>query len=241
MENSKLIALVSGGNRGIGEAVTIALARQGVHVLMGCRDVALGEAAAAPMRAEGLSVQPVQLDTTNDASVAGLAALIERDFGHLDILVNNAGVGLDYDPTLTVLEKLERTLEVNVVGTVRVTEAMIPMLSASKAPRIVNVSSELASFGLHFTPDWEHSDKKMPTYKASKAALNSLTLSYADQLQDKGIKVNAICPGYTATAATNFGPSRTPAEAAVIVVRMALLDNDGPTASFYNDVCELPW
>lgn len=241
MGTKQLLAVVSGANRGIGLAIATGLARRGVRVLLGCRDIGRGETAAAPLLAEGLAVRPVQLDTTHDASVASLAALVEREFGALDILVNNAGIGLDHDPGLSVLERLERTLAVNVVGTVRLTEAMVPLLAASARPRIVNVSSELASFGLRFTPDWAYAGIKMPTYQASKAAVNSLTVSYADLLRDKGIKVNSVCPGYTATEATNFAGTRTPEEAAVIAIRMALLDDEGPSGSFAHDEGELPW
>jgi NAD(P)-dependent dehydrogenase (short-subunit alcohol dehydrogenase family) len=241
METNGPLALVSGANRGIGLAIVTGLARKGVQVLLGCRDLARGEAAAAASRADGLQVRPVALDTTDDASVSRLAALIARDYGRLDILVNNAGIGLDFDPTLSVAERIERTLAVNVVGTVRLTETMVPLLERSKRARIVNVSSTLGSFGLRCDPTWEHADKKMPTYQASKAALNSLTLSYADQLRGKGIKVNAICPGYTATEATHFAGPRTPTQAAVIAIRFALLDDDGPTGAFANDEGALPW
>ncbi|MBK1637197.1 SDR family oxidoreductase [Rhodovulum adriaticum] len=241
MTQTNKIALVSGANRGIGEAVATGLAREGVHVLMGCRDLAKGEAAAAPLKAEGLQVTPVQLDVTDAASVAALANQIADTHGRLDILVNNAGVGLDFVPDLSPVEKVEQTLAINVVGGLRLTEAMVPLLAVSAHPRIVNVSSELASFGLRHDPDWEHHDKILPTYAASKAAVNALTVSQAAALADKGIKVNAICPGYTATAATNFMPDRTPEQAAVIVLRMALLDDEGPTGGFFNDQGELPW
>lgn len=241
MENTQKIALVSGANRGIGEAIVRALASEGVHVVLGARSLANGEEAAAPMIAAGLQVTPVGLDITDSASVAALVAEIDATFGRLDILVNNAGVGLDYVPGLSTLEKLEQTLALNVVGTTRLTEAMIPLLAASGQGRIVNVSSELASFGLRHDPDWDHADKILPTYAASKAAVNALTVSYATALAPQGIKVNAICPGFTATAATNYMPNRTPDQAAVIVRQMALIGDDGPTGSFVNDQGPLPW
>jgi NAD(P)-dependent dehydrogenase (short-subunit alcohol dehydrogenase family) len=241
MGMNKTLALVSGANRGIGLAIATGLARRGVHVLLGCRDLGRGEAASAPLRAEGLQVWPVQLDTTDDGSVTALAARITQDFGYLDILVNNAGIGLDYAPMLSPVQRMEQTLAVNVVGTLRLTEAMVPLLVESKQPRIVNVSSELASFKLHSDPSWAYADIKLPTYQASKAAVNSLTVSYADSLKEKGIKVNAICPGYTATEATNFSGSRTPAQAAVVAIHYALLDDGGPTGAFANEEGELPW
>lgn len=241
MEMNKTLALVSGANRGIGLAIATGLARRDVCVLLGCRDLGRGEAVCAPLQAEGLPVRPVQLDTTDDTSVSALAALIARDYGHLDILVNNAGIGLDYDPALSVVERMERTLAVNVVGTLRLTEAMVPLLETSSHPRIVNVSSELGSFGLRSDPNWGYADTKMPTYQASKAAVNSLTVSYADLLKGRGIKVNAICPGYTATESTNFAGPRTPTQAAVVAINFALLDDEGPTGTFANDAGELPW
>ncbi|BGE86929.1 SDR family oxidoreductase [Methylosinus sp. 3S-1] len=186
-------------------------------------------------------MRPVQLDATDDASVSALALLIAQDHGRLDILVNNAGIGLDHDASLSTTERMRRTLEVNVVGVARLTEAMTPLLARSKRPRIVNVSSELSSFGLRSKPDWIYANFAMPTYQASKAALNSLTLSYARLLKDKGAKVNAICPGYTATEATNFMGTRTPDQAAVIAIKFALLEDDGPTGVFVNEAGELPW
>jgi len=241
MEQTKKLALVSGANRGIGLAIAGGLARRGVEVLLGCRDLGRGELASAPLRAAGGRVQPVQLDLTDEGSVDILAERIERDYGRLDILINNAGIVLDGNPELSVVERMRRTLAVNVLGTLRLTEAMIPLLLGSSCARIVNVSSELASFGLRSEPDWPYAGIDLPTYQASKAAVNSLTLSYAGQLQDRGIKVNAVCPGYTATEATHFEGPRTPSQAAGIAINFALLDADGPTGVFVNDEGELPW
>lgn len=241
MEMQNILALVSGANRGIGLAITTGLARNGAHVLLGCRDLARGEKASTTLQVEGLQVRPVQLDTTDDVSVSALAALIGREYGHLDILINNAGIGLDYDPTLTVVERMQRTLAVNVLGTLRLTEAMLPLLANSSRPRIVNVSSELGSFGLRSDPNWAYAETKMPTYQASKAAVNSLTVSYADQLKEMGVKVNAICPGYTAIEATNFAGTRTPDQAAVVAIKYALIGDDWLTGTLANDEGELPW
>ncbi|PTV96009.1 NADP-dependent 3-hydroxy acid dehydrogenase YdfG [Rhodobacter aestuarii] len=240
-DKDQKIALISGANRGIGAAVVAGLSRAGVHVLLGCRDLKAGEEVAAPLCAEGGSVTPVQLDVTDALSVAALTEKLEADYGHIDILINNAGVGLDYVPGMSAVEKMEQTLAINVVGGLRLTEAMLPLLEKSAAPRIVNVSSELASFGLRHDPSWDHHDKIMPTYAASKAAVNALTVGYAKALVDKGFKVNAICPGYTATAATNFMPDRTVDQAAVVILQMALLEDDGPTGGFFNDQGALPW
>lgn len=241
MDHFPAIALVSGANRGIGLAIATGLAKGGVLVLMGARDLARGETAAAALTAQGLKARAVQLDTTDEASVAALARLIEQDYGRLDSLINNAGIALDFAPDLTVTERMEGTLAVNVVGTVRLTEAMVPLLTRSGRGRIVNVSSELASFGLRARADWPYAEFALPTYAASKAAVNALTVSYARQLAAAGIKVNSICPGYTATEATNFAGDRTPEQAAVIAIRFAQLDDEGPTGEFVNEAGELPW
>lgn len=242
MGTNETIALVSGANRGIGLAIAAGLARhESVNVLLGCRDLDRGKEASIPLQAEGLRVRPVQLDTTDEDSVLALTDLIQKEYGRLDTLVNNAGIGLDYHPTLSVADRMKQTLEVNVIGTLRLTEAMVPFLAKSTRPRIVNVSSELSSFGMRADPNWAYNAIKLPTYAASKAALNSLTVSYADQLRDKGIKVNAICPGYTATEATNFSGTRTPEQAAVIAINFALLDDEGPSGIFISEARELPW
>jgi NAD(P)-dependent dehydrogenase (short-subunit alcohol dehydrogenase family) len=241
MTTTSTLALVSGANRGIGLAIATGLARQGVRVLLGCREVAKGEAASRALRDQGLPVRPVALDTTSPDSVSDLAELITQHHGHLDILVNNAGIGVDHDQSITLADRVTRTMAVNVLGPVLLTDAMVPLLAASERPRIVNVSSELASFGLRSDPSWAFAAFAMPIYQASKAALNSLTVSYARQLRDKGIKVNAVCPGYTATEATNFAGTRTPEQAAVVAIRYALLGEDGPTGTFANEQGALPW
>ncbi len=234
------IALVSGANRGIGLAISTGLARKGVHVLMGCRDLAKGQSACEVLKAEGLEVTPVQLDTTDDNSVANLASLISETYGQLDMLINNAGISLDFVPDLTPSQRMTQTMEVNVVGTIRLTEAMTPLLAKSSHARIVNVSSELASFGLRTTPDWIYKDVKLPVYAATKAAVNALTLSYAEQLGEQGIKINAICPGLTATEATNF-QGRPVEDAAVIAIDLALSEDNTRTATFENDAGIIPW
>jgi NAD(P)-dependent dehydrogenase (short-subunit alcohol dehydrogenase family) len=241
MDHEKKLALVSGANRGIGLAIVTALARKGIHVLLGSRDVARGEVSGAPLVAEGLSVTPVPLDVTDEDSVATLAERIERDYGVLDILVNNAGISLDFVPDLSPVERMRGALDVNVLGLIRMTEAMAPLLAKSGRGRIVNLSSELASFARRHDPTWPYFEFRLPTYAASKAAVNALTIAYARDLKVQGIKVNAICPGYTATEATNFAGTRQPEQGAAIVVDFALLGDDGPTGTFANEDGEIHW
>ncbi|MDX5627172.1 MULTISPECIES: SDR family oxidoreductase [unclassified Brenneria] len=241
MSNSQPIALVSGATRGIGKAIAQGLAQQGVKVLLGARNLQAGREVAERIATQHVSVEAVELDTTDQTTIDNLAALIRQKYGRLDILVNNAGISMDFSPEPPIREKLSRTFETNVVGTAALTDAMIPLLEKSERARIVNVSSILASFTKRTQPDWIYADVYMPSYQASKAALNSLTLSYARQLADRNIKVNAICPGLTATDATNHYGDRTPEMAAQVAIRFALLDDSGPTGSFANDEGALEW
>lgn len=236
----KKIALVSGANRGIGLAIATGLAKEGVHVLLGCRDIKKGQAVCDTLQTADLTLTPVQLDTTDNASVANLAQYIEQEYGRLDILVNNAGISHDYSEDLSPTERIEKTLAVNVTGLVRMTEAMTSLLSKSSHARIVNISSELASFGKRIDPEWIYKEFYLPTYAASKAAVNALTLSYAKQLQEQGITVCAVCPGLTATEATNF-QGRPVEEGAAIAIQTALLDDNSHSGTFENDSGPLPW
>lgn len=241
MTQNQPIALVSGATRGIGLAIAQGLASKGVKVLLGARNLQSGQKIATEISTPNAQVEAVELDTTNQATIDNLAVLISQKYGHLDILVNNAGISLDFYPDLSVREKLSRTLATNVVGTAALTDTMIPLLEKSAHGRIVNVSSVLASFTSRGQTDWIYKDVAMPTYQASKAALNSLTLSYAKLLADKNIKVNAICPGLTATDATNHYGDRTPDQAAKIAITYALLEDDGPTGTFANEDSALSW
>nr|WP_243444520.1 SDR family NAD(P)-dependent oxidoreductase [Acetobacter persici] len=166
----KKIALVSGANRGIGLAIAIGLAQRDITVLMGSRNIENGQKACEGLKEEGLDITPVQLDTTDDASVWAACGIIQREYGRLDILVNNAGIGLDFAQDLSVTERLEATLNLNVIGTLRLTDALIPLLEEAGHATVVNVSSELGSFGLRANQDWIYASYIMPTYQASKAA-----------------------------------------------------------------------
>jgi len=237
----KTIALVSGANRGLGLAIAAGLARENIHVLLGSRDLARGEAAAASLLAtEGLKVQPIELDTTDESSMAEAAKQIGWEFGKLDILVNNAGLALDFNQDISQRDNLRQTFEVNVFGTMRLSDMMLPLLCRSTAPRIVNVSSSLASFGLRSDPGWQYAAFQLPVYQASKAAVNAITVSQATLFAEHGIKVNAVCPGYTATDATQH-QGRPVDEGARIAVEYALLGSDGPTGCFMNDGGTIPW
>jgi NAD(P)-dependent dehydrogenase (short-subunit alcohol dehydrogenase family) len=222
------VALVTGANRGIGLEICRQLADRDIIVLLTARSDHAAQQAAQSLWDEGLdTVAPRALDVTNDASVRKLAALVAGEFGALDVLVNNAGVLLDEQtPALEAdLDVVRRTLEVNMLGALRVTMAFAALLRQSAHPRIVNVSSGMGSV--------EEMGGGAPGYRLSKAGLNAVTRMLSAELPEA--KVNSACPGYVATDMGGPGAPRSVAEGADTPVWLATLDDDGPTGGFFRD------
>jgi NAD(P)-dependent dehydrogenase (short-subunit alcohol dehydrogenase family) len=246
MSISAKVALVTGGNKGIGHHIVSQLAQQGIHVYLAARDVARGRAASGVLTERGLDVDFVQIDVTDAASALAAAEHVGRECGRLDILVNNAAITSGLDPASKVtVEDLRRTFETNVFGAVTVTNAFLPLLRMSSSPRIVNVSSGMGSIALMADPDIELTKLNQAAYQASKAALNALTVLYANEFRAYGIKVNAVCPGYRATELNGGLPTPgagDPADGAKVAVTMAMIDDNGPTAQFLGDTGAIyPW
>jgi NAD(P)-dependent dehydrogenase (short-subunit alcohol dehydrogenase family) len=167
------------------------------------------------------------------------AATVEQATGRLDVLVNNAGIagrtdGGAQDPTTLDLDVLRTVLDTNVLGVVRVTNAMLPLLLRADSARIVNMSSNMGSLTLQTGP-------VMAAYAPSKSMLNSITAQYARRLADTGVLVNAACPGYVATDFTGFQAPRTPEQGAAVAIRLATLPDDGPRGGFFDDGGAVPW
>ena len=237
------IALVTGANKGIGKEISRQLSAKGVLVLMAARDRERGESAVAELSAQGLPVEFTEMDVTSQGSVDKAAAEVERRHGRLDILVNNAGVALDWFPGSELsVEAFRQTFDVNVFGVFRVTKALLPLLKKSKHGRIVNMSSGLGSLSLNADPRSSLRIRNMLlAYCSSKAALNMLTVQFANELKDAGIKVNAANPGFTATDMNQHRGVRTVAQGAAAPVRLALLPDDGPTGGAFSDEGPVPW
>jgi len=245
------VALVTGANKGIGLQICKELASRGFKVLVGARKLDLGQQAA---RSIGGEVQAIQLDVTNQASIAAAAKQIADTLGRLDVLVNNAGISRPIKPGTPIEEmrnadKVSRVsvddmrvvFETNVFGVLAVTQAMLPLLRKAPAGRIVNISSAGGSLKLKDDPS-EFSRQYVGIYQTSKAALNAVTQAFAIELEGTNIKVNAACPGFTATDLSNYAPGAGSVEdAAREPVRLALLDANGPTGTFSNADGPLPW
>ena len=235
-------ALVTGANKGIGYEIAAGLGALGWRVGVGARDDRRRDDAVAKLRAAGADAFGVPLDVTDDASVEAAAALIEERAGRLDVLVNNAGItgGAPQTPTTVDPATVRATVETNVLGVIRVTNAMLALLRRSASPRIVNMSSSVGSLTLQMTPGGE-TGPIAAAYAPSKTFLNAVTVQYAKELHDTNILINAACPGFVATDLNGFRGVRTPEQGAAIAIRLATLPDDGPTGGFFDDEGVVPW
>jgi NAD(P)-dependent dehydrogenase (short-subunit alcohol dehydrogenase family) len=246
----KPVALVTGANKGIGLQIAKDLAGHGFTVLVGSRNIKNGEAAA---KSVGADAHAIQLDVTNQASIIVAAERIRKEFGRLDALVNNAGIShagkpgkslaeivKSSRPSVASLEEVRAIFETNVFGVITVTQAMLPLLREAPAARIVNVSSSTGSLTLNSDPA-NPRRAMFGAYSWSKTALNAITIALASELESAGIKVNAACPGFTATDLNNFEGTRTVQQAAREPVRLALLDANGSTGTYSSEGGPIPW
>jgi NAD(P)-dependent dehydrogenase (short-subunit alcohol dehydrogenase family) len=235
---TKKVALVTGANKGLGFEIARQLGEKGYTVVMAARDDEKAETAAAKLRAEGLDAHPVKLDVTDSEDIAKLPGFFQEKFGGLDVLVNNAGI-VGESKGGSRVENLKKTFDTNVFGVFAVTEALLPLLKASPAGRIVNQSSILGS--LSFVGTGQGGPFTLPGYTSSKAALNMLTVVAAYELKDTHVKVNAAHPGWVKT---DMGGAEAPLdvhEGALTAVELATLPEDGPSGSYMHLGKVLAW
>jgi NAD(P)-dependent dehydrogenase (short-subunit alcohol dehydrogenase family) len=240
--SGQTIALVTGANKGIGYEIAAGLGALGWSVGVGARDGERREAAVQKLIAAGVDAFGVPLDVTDDANVTAAAAAIDGRAGRLDVLVNNAGVtgGMAQTPTTADLAAVRRAVETNVIGVIRVTNAMLPLLRRSASPRIVNMSSSVGSLTRQSAPGGQTGPIAV-AYAPSKTFLNAVTVQYARELAGTDILINAGCPGYCATDLNGFRGVRTPEQGAAIAIQLATLPDGGPTGGFFEDDGPVPW
>ena len=249
----KQIALITGANQGIGLQVAKDLVGHGFTVLVGSRDFERGRAAAAEA---GPEAHALQLDVTDEASIAAAAKRVREEFGRLDVLIQNAAISntgmrpgqsiADYArstrPSTVSLQEMRTVWETNVFGVIAVYQAMLPLLRATPGSRIVNVSSGVGSLATNAHPEGYYRANFGPVYPASKTALNAVTIAMAIELEAEGIPVNAVSPGFTKTNLNGYLGTATVEEGAREIVRVALLGRDGPSGTFTRWENEtIPW
>jgi NAD(P)-dependent dehydrogenase (short-subunit alcohol dehydrogenase family) len=232
------IALVTGGNKGIGFAIAEQLAKADVQVLLGTRDIARGEQAIKALQQKGLNtVSLMPLDVTDERAIQQAAQQIETQYGHLDILVNNAGIlpdedsdsrGLDVNPDI-----VRSVFETNTLAPLRLMQAMAPLLKKSSSGRIINISSGMGALN--------DMDGGYLAYRVSKTALNAITRVLASELAGSGVSVNAVCPGWVRTDMGGANASRSPEESATGIVPLLLSEKSAYNGQFLRDGKPIDW
>lgn len=227
------VALVTGGNRGIGREIARQLSRMGMTVMIGCRDREKGEAAAEQLAREGAPVLPEVLDVASRSSIDALVARVKEKYGRLDVLVNNAGVLFDRGVSVLEVEEgiVRRTLDTNFFGPLRLIQAAVPLMRIHRYGRIVNVSSGLGTYqAFELLPELKG---QLGAYRLSKSLLNYLTCLAAMEVDGRDIKINAVCPG---SVRTDMGGPDAPLsveEGADTAVWLATIGADGPNGGFF--------
>ncbi|NMG73588.1 SDR family oxidoreductase [Aromatoleum diolicum] len=234
---SRTISVISGASRGLGRAAAQRLATmEGQLVIATARNPADLAPLSSKLGMSGHVVETHQLDVTDDDSVKALRDWLAERFGRIDVLINNAGILVDRYSTSVLelpLDTLRETLETNLIGTLRVTQALLPLMRASRAGRVVNLASRMGQL--------TEMDAGAPAYRMSKTALNALTRILAVETAGSHIKVNSVCPGWCRTDLGGIEAPRTPEEGVDTVIWLATLPDDGPSGGFFRDREPIPW
>lgn len=235
------LAIVTGGNRGIGKEISRQLAEKGLQVIITCRDEDKGRKAVEEMRQEGLSIEFQVVDVHDRKSIQDMIRRVEHDFGRLDVLVNNAGIIMDRGVSVLDVEEsvMKETFETNYFGALRMIQASVPLMKAHRYGRIVNISSGLGAFEI--LQGFLGLKGSSSAYRISKTMLNALTCLAAQEVSEMGIKVNAVCPGRVQTDMGGADAPLTVAEGADTAVWLATLGEDGPTGGFFRERKRIEW
>ena len=250
LKNKKMkTVLITGANKSIGFETARQLAQKGYFVYLGSRDIEKGTAAADILKQEGLTnVEAIAIDVCNKESIEAAKNTVAAKTGLLDVLINNAGI-LGVQPQNASdmdTDEIRKVYDTNFFGTIDVTQAVLSLLAKAEVTVIVNVTSGLGSLTLHSDPNWKYYPYKTAAYGTSKTAQNAYTIVLAHELKDKGFKINAIDPGYTATDFNNHSGPNSVEYAAAFVAKHATIGADGPTGKFFSpdiesENNESPW
>lgn len=255
------IAIVTGGDRGIGFQICRQLGELGFQVVLTSPDPERGKAAAVKLKNAGLAVAYHVLDLLNARHPDALRSFVMKKFGRVDVLVNNAGISLDagmskvegllrrrikkapkkmdYGEGPGILEAdtdiMRATLEVNTLGALKMCQTFIPLMKKARYGRVINISSTLGQ--LKDMTD----EEKVPAYQLSKTALNAITKMAADACRGTNVAVNSVCPGWTRTDLGGPEAPQSPEKAAKDIVWLATQPDNGPTGQFFQHRRRIAW
>ncbi len=240
------VAFITGANRGIGFETAKKLGELGITVIIGVRDQEKGKEAVKQLRVLGIQSDAIAFDASRTYSSKLAYAYFDQHFGRLDILVNNAGICIEElfgtNNSSTVSQQmLHDTFQTNLFSVIALTQTLLPLIKKAPAGRIVNLSSILASQTLHSMPNSPIDPAKAFAYNTSKSALNAYTIHLARELRDTQVKVNSAHPGWVKT---ELGGPNAPMEVTdsyKTSVRLATLDDSGPSGGFFHEEDTLPW
>jgi NAD(P)-dependent dehydrogenase (short-subunit alcohol dehydrogenase family) len=229
------VALVTGGNRGIGYELVKQLALKGFKVILASRNPEMGHEAAQKLKESNLDVSFVVIDVNDQESIAHAATTVNEEYGRLDVLINNAGVYLDQNEKLLNMEPsiLEGTMSTNFFGAYHVIRSFIPLMKKQGYGRVINISSEYGAIS-------EMSHQGVGAYKLSKLALNGLTRLVAAEIKGD-IKINAVDPGWVSTDMGGSSAPKTPEQAAESILWLAAIGPEGPNGGFFRDKKQIDW
>ena len=233
---AKKIAIVTGGNRGIGREIARQLMKADMYVVIGCRSEPKCAMAVDDLQRDGANIAGFQLDVNDTNSVRRFVEHVEKAHGKPAILVNNAGVYPEETESKvedTPTSVWRETFETNLFGAVRMCREVLPLMKKLRYGRIVNISSGLGQ--LH------QMGEGSPAYRVSKAALNALTKTLAAEVAGSGILVNSMSPGWVRTDMGGEEAPRSVEEGAETAVWLSLLPSNGPTGQFFRDRKPIPW
>lgn len=238
--------LITGANKGLGFEAARRLGERGWTIFLGSRDEGRGREAADRLADGGANVVMVPLDVTSEESVNDAVRLVRERTDHLDVLINNAGTpGRGVAPADATADEIHSVYDTNVYGPIRVTHAFLPLLRAADHPRVVMVSSAGGSFAVVTDPGQPFAKIHELAYSSSKAALNMLTVRYAQALPE--IKFNVVTPGevanrtFAATDMNNHTGKLTVTEGTDSMIELATIGADGPTGIFIDRLGPVDW
>lgn len=231
------VAIVSGGNRGLGLETCRQLANKGLRVILTSREASQGTAAVQQLAEQGLQVDFLPLDVTQEASIQQLKTTVMDKYGRIDVLVNNAGIFPDPKDPWTAfasrVEDLRSAMETNVYGPFRLCQLLIPLMQQQRYGRVVNLSSGMGQLS--------EMNGGVPAYRLSKTALNAVTRIFADETKGSNVLVNSVCPGWVRTDMGGAEAERDVAQGAETIVWLATLPDNGPTGGFFRDKKPISW